>query len=303
MQEKEAVKKPHEMAYNIRARFDTIKQGILLFLEFIREAEWETIASKLQDLEMDENPYEAYQGGTSRQVPVRPTDEEITDCLNYLRDKGHIVYDEQHRKWIFRTYTVALKKPLVEKKAPETTVKVMKERERERRQARFGIIQESPDEITVHLHLKDTSHLIFFLLISGGFTLSVSAVFFFAPYPSPGLGIIFFILTLISIIAFSTELLNKTYVIINKKTSIFSIQKTIPPRVEYIPLRSIEGIYLSGVTLTSKLFPIAGELEKGSIFFLKLRLKEGKEMKICSTRKGEALQELVTYLRGQIRKY
>lgn len=98
MAEKE--KKSFEELYNKKARLNVIKQGILLYLNHVEKGERDKIVSKLSDLQIDENPYEVYRGGKSKQVLVQPTPEEITYCLNYLKDKELITYDEHRKIWI-----------------------------------------------------------------------------------------------------------------------------------------------------------------------------------------------------------
>ena len=97
----EQEKKPYEEMYNKKERLKVIKQGILNYLNRVGESQRETIATKIHDLQMDEDPYEVfYRGGKSRKVLVHPTNEEINYCLNFLKGKGLIEYDESSKRWV-----------------------------------------------------------------------------------------------------------------------------------------------------------------------------------------------------------
>ena len=93
-------KKSFEELYNKKARLNVIKQGILTYLNRVGQSKREMIATKIHELKIDEKPYQVYRGGTSRKVPVHPTNEEISYCLNYLKDKELITYDESRKMWI-----------------------------------------------------------------------------------------------------------------------------------------------------------------------------------------------------------
>lgn len=99
-----------EELFNKKERLKVIKQAILTHLNRTEESKRDTIVNKLHDIQIDENPYEVYRGGTSRQILVQPTNEEITYCLNYLKDKGLIIYHEARKIWILTTMTGEKKK-------------------------------------------------------------------------------------------------------------------------------------------------------------------------------------------------
>ena len=92
--------KAFEEMYNKKKRLEVIKRAILTHLNRVEQSRRDSIVGKLRDIQMDENPYEVYRGGTSRQILIQPTIEEITYCLNYLKDKGLISYNEGRKIWI-----------------------------------------------------------------------------------------------------------------------------------------------------------------------------------------------------------
>ncbi|NVM55144.1 MAG: hypothetical protein HWN66_15670 [Candidatus Helarchaeota archaeon] len=98
MAEKE--KQPYEELFNKKARLNVIKQGILSYLNSVEESRRDTISRKINDLKIEENPYEVYRGGESKKILVQPTNDEITYCLNFLKDKGLIDYEENRKIWI-----------------------------------------------------------------------------------------------------------------------------------------------------------------------------------------------------------
>ncbi len=113
-QEKKALKekeekKSFEELFNKKERLKVIKQGILNHLSRVEESKRDTIADKLRDLPIDENPYEVYRGGKSRKVLANPTNEEINYCLIYLKGKDLITYDEKRKTWKLST-TIRKKK-------------------------------------------------------------------------------------------------------------------------------------------------------------------------------------------------
>ena len=97
----EQEKKSYEDMFNKKERLKVIKQGILNYLYQVGDAGRERISIKIQDLQMDENPYEVfYRGGKSRKVLVHPTNEEVNYCLNFLKGKDLIEYNERRKVWI-----------------------------------------------------------------------------------------------------------------------------------------------------------------------------------------------------------
>jgi hypothetical protein len=100
LEEKENKKLSFEAKYNKKERLRVIKQGILNYLSRVGQSQRGLIADKLTDLKIWENPYEVYTGGKSKQVLVQPIPEEITYCLNYLKDKTLLTYDEKRKIWI-----------------------------------------------------------------------------------------------------------------------------------------------------------------------------------------------------------
>ncbi|MFX1293941.1 MAG: hypothetical protein ACFFD2_03640 [Promethearchaeota archaeon] len=99
----EQEKKSYKEMFNKKERLKVIKQGILNYLNRVRESQREKIAIKLYNLQIDENPYEVfYRGGESRKVLVHPTNEEINYCLNFLKGKGLIIYNEKLKRWIIK---------------------------------------------------------------------------------------------------------------------------------------------------------------------------------------------------------
>ncbi|HUX99441.1 MAG TPA: hypothetical protein VMV49_07810 [Candidatus Deferrimicrobium sp.] len=100
LEEKEQQKISFEVKYNKKERLRVIKQGILNYLSRVGQSQRGLIADKLTDLKIWENPYEVYTGGKSKQILVQPTPEEITYCLNYLKEKTLLTYDEKRKIWI-----------------------------------------------------------------------------------------------------------------------------------------------------------------------------------------------------------
>ncbi|MHA1651209.1 MAG: hypothetical protein ACTSYB_13530 [Candidatus Helarchaeota archaeon] len=97
----EATKKTYEEMFNKKERLKVIKQGILNFLNRVGESRRDLIENKLHDLLMDQNPYDVfYRGAKSRKILVNPTKDEINYCLNYLKRKNLIEYNEQRKIWM-----------------------------------------------------------------------------------------------------------------------------------------------------------------------------------------------------------
>ena len=103
-------KKPFEEVYNRKERLKAIKRGILNYLSKAGERNRIRIEAKLSSLKMWEDPYIIYRGGKSKKVLVQPSKEEITYCLNYLKNKNQITYDEKRELWIIIDKTGEKKK-------------------------------------------------------------------------------------------------------------------------------------------------------------------------------------------------
>ncbi len=89
--------------FNKKERLKTIKQGILKYLYNVGESNRDRIAAKIQDLQMYENPYEVFsRGGKSRTILVHPTNEEVNYCLNFLKGKDLIEYNDRRKLWILK---------------------------------------------------------------------------------------------------------------------------------------------------------------------------------------------------------
>ncbi len=106
----EQEKKSFEELFNKRERLKVIKQGILSYLSRVGDSQRQTIAEKLNDLQIAENPYELYRGGNSKKVLLTPTNEEISYCLNYLKANELIDFDEKRKRWLIKPKDEAKKK-------------------------------------------------------------------------------------------------------------------------------------------------------------------------------------------------
>ena len=106
----EQEKKSFEELFNKRERLKVIKQGILSYLSRVGDSQRQTISEKLSDLQIAENPYELYRGGTSKKVLLSPTTEEIAYCLNYLKANELIDFDEKRKRWLIKPQSEAKKK-------------------------------------------------------------------------------------------------------------------------------------------------------------------------------------------------
>ncbi|MHA1424514.1 MAG: hypothetical protein ACTSQI_00840 [Candidatus Helarchaeota archaeon] len=96
-------KKSYEEVFNKKERLKIIKQGILKYLHQVGESNRDRIAMKVQNLQMIENPYEVFsRGGISREVLVHPSNDEVNYCLNFLKRKGLIEYNELRKLWIIK---------------------------------------------------------------------------------------------------------------------------------------------------------------------------------------------------------
>ncbi len=109
----EQEKRSYEEMYNKKERLKVIKQGILNYLYQVGKTQRERIDAKLQDLEIYENPYKVFSFGVkSKKVPVHATSDEITYCLNFLKGKGLIEYDESIKRWVLLKHEDSKKKGL-----------------------------------------------------------------------------------------------------------------------------------------------------------------------------------------------
>jgi len=111
----EPEKKSFEELFNKRERLKIIKQGILSYLNRVSESQRQIITEKMNELQIDENPYERYRGGNSRKVLLDPTNEEISYCLNYLKANDLIDFDEKRKRWLIKPEdNIKKKKPTLD---------------------------------------------------------------------------------------------------------------------------------------------------------------------------------------------